>query len=233
MSVIKVDGQTSQKNGVARKATSNLIIGQQGRVYVAGTIDTLDSTNVAHLGITRVEHTFPYNETVLGADRIQYFDEPPIVMTNYKTGYTYYYDGVYFTTRDSWTPFDAKSTIWNDGSTVVEESRYTVVTPKYVYFCTLTIRRSGTFTGILGGGEVYYYLMFPTSTAEDSGSKGGPGTPDGTYLLYNYYTYDKDNELQTTGQGQLELGTGTLLSLAELDSDLKYTDLISQLNISE
>jgi hypothetical protein len=233
VSIVKYDNEV-KNNGVARKETSSLIIGQQGEINIPGNVVTLNATNVAHIAISRVDHEFPYTETVSGESRYQSFEKPPIIMASISNGAIYHLDSPYYTSRQYWTPFDAKSTVWNDGTTIVEESRFSIVTPKYIYFCTLTVRRSGTYTGLLGGGTLYYYMMFPTSTSLTGGDKGGPGTPTGTYCLYDYYTYNKYNELQRAITGSFELGSGTMVGIEEIDSPLiKYDDILSTIDIPE
>lgn len=229
MSIIKRDNQTSIGQGISKKEMPSLVIGQSGQINVPFVAATLNSTNVAHLAVSRVEHTFPCKTSYA----TEYFDEPPILLSsiNYLSA-----SGNLLTsgggTRQTWIPFDSHSVIWKDSTTEIVESRYSLVTTKYIYFCVLTIRRAGTWTGAVGGGNVYYYLMFPKSSSLDAGGLGGGPTPDGTYCLYDYYTYDKDNNMLNSGSGSIPLGSGVLLSNYELDSYEKYGKLLTLVNFS-
>ena len=207
MAIQKLNNKTTHGAGEVITKDGFLKVVQRGQVQTPFRAQQLDATNVCYLAKTRVAHNFPIDTDISGTS--DGFVNVPIIHANKLTGY-FVRDALTGKLKECWAPFNEKVTEFYSGTVWCERVDYSFVTTTHIYFCTLYIRRAGTFNAggkYLGGDLIDYYAILPSNLNDTALPRGGGDNNVDRYLIWDFYDYDSENNLVDADNGTLPLCT--------------------------
>jgi hypothetical protein len=224
MAIQKLNNKTTHTQGEVFTKDGFLKVVRHGRIEMPSRKQQLDATNVCYLSKARVAHNF--SEYTQSSATKKVFTTVPIIHAS-KLVDDFTIDVETEKYEECWAPFNEKITEYYNGTNWCDRVDYSFVTTTHIYFCTLYIRRSGTFNAggfiSLAGNLVDYYIIMPSNNISSEYKPYGGGLNISEYLIWDFYDYDENDNLTNSDSGTLQLND--IINSASIES-FKYSPLL-------